>query len=378
MALGPSSNAGASQSSIFDFGALASLHRDVTTQPNSAEKQAEVARQFEAVYIQMLLKQMRQATMQSGMFDSNESRMVRSMADEQLALQLANPGIGLAQSLLKQMRANQPGEAGQGQDGGTGAQAPQQPLDLAARTVARAAPDGEVAALLRLLNRNRASDRALAAAEGAPDHVVDFVSQMASAAKAAERQSGVPARLILGQAALESGWGQREIRYPDGRTSYNLFGIKAGDSWKGKVVNVMTTEYEDGVPRKVMQPFRAYNSYEESFADYARLISDNPRYEAVTQARDEYDAARRIQAAGYATDPRYADKLIGIMGQLAGTAGAGQGPDAGVAAGRPGPGATAFEGRSAPGWDGQDSAESARAEAVAALSAAEPIAGGVR
>jgi flagellar protein FlgJ len=331
MALGSSVTSGATQASIFDFGALSSLHHDVTSQPASAEKQAEVAHQFEAVYMQMLLKQMRQATMKSGLFNSNESRMIQSMADEQLALQLANPGIGLAQSLLKQMRANQPAEPGAAQNGET----PQpQPLDLAAHTHFRpAAPDGEVAALLRLLQRNRASDRAVAAAEGAPEHVVDFVSQMASAAKAAERQSGVPARLILGQAALESGWGQREIRYPNGQTSYNLFGIKAGDSWKGKVVNVMTTEYENGTPRKVMQAFRAYNSYEESFADYARLIGNNPRYEAVAQASDEIDAARRIQAAGYATDPRYADKLIGIMGQLQRSAGAA------------GPGMEDFDGR---------------------------------
>jgi peptidoglycan hydrolase FlgJ len=320
MALGSSHTAGAGQPSIFDFGSLSSLHRDVTgQQPASAEKQAEVARQFEAVYIQMLLKQMRQATMKSGLLDSNESQMMQSMADQQLALQLANPGIGLAQSLLKQMQANQPGQEGAAADadGQGGAQA-MKPLDLAARTVTSGSSNPEVAALLRVLRRGGASDRALAAAEGAPDHVVDFVAQMAPAAKAAERQSGVPARLILGQAALESGWGQREIRYPDGRTSYNLFGIKAGDSWKGKTVNVLTTEYENGTPRKVTQAFRAYNSYEESFADYARLLGSNPRYDAVADARDEIDAARRIQAAGYATDPRYADKLIGVMGQLQG------------------------------------------------------------
>jgi flagellar protein FlgJ len=317
MALGSSLASGAGQASIFDFGALSTLHHDVTNQPASAQKQAEVARQFEAVYIQMMLKQMRQATLKSGLLDSNESRMVQSMGDEQLALQLANPGIGLAQALLKQMQANQPGGPdGEGAADGAAPGAGQQALDLAGHTLRGGPPPTEITALLRVLNRNRASDRALAAAEGAPDHVVDFVSQMASAAKSAERQSGVPARLILGQAALESGWGQREIRYPDGRTSYNLFGIKAGDSWKGKVVNVMTTEYENGAPRKVMQPFRAYNSYEESFADYARLLGDSPRYEAVAMARDEFEAARRIQAAGYATDPRYADKLIGIMGQL--------------------------------------------------------------
>jgi flagellar protein FlgJ len=333
MALGSSYTAGAAQASIFDFGQLSGLRRDVTSGPVSAETQAKVARQFEAVYIQMLLKQMRQATMKSGLFDSSESRMVQSMADEQLALQLADPGIGLAQSLLKQMRANQPADNAAAQDGES---ASGKPLDLAARTVARpTGPDAEVSALLRVLQRNRASDRAMAAAEGAPDHVVDFVAEMAPAARAAERQSGVPARLILGQAALESGWGQREIRYPDGRNSYNLFGIKADENWKGKVVNVMTTEYENGVPRKVMQPFRAYNSYAESFADYARMVGNSPRYEAVAMARDEYDAARRIQAAGYATDPRYADKLIDVMAQLQGVA-----PGT-----RSGPGTEDFDGR---------------------------------
>jgi flagellar protein FlgJ len=330
MALGSSPTSGAGQPSIFDFGSLSSLHHDVTSQPGSAEKQAQVAHQFEAVYIQMLLKQMRQATMKSGLLDSHESQMMQSMADEQLALQLANPGIGLAQSLLKQMQANQPAT-------GDAAQAdaqPMKPLDLAARTVNSDSSNPEVAALLRMMRRGGASDRALAAAEGAPDHVVDFVEQMAPAAKAAERQSGVPARLILGQAALESGWGQREIRYPDGRTSYNLFGIKAGDGWKGKTVNVLTTEYENGTPRKVVQAFRAYNSYQESFADYARLLGSNPRYDAVADARDEIDAARRIQAAGYATDPRYADKLIGVMGQLQGSAHGGRGLDGALFGGK--------------------------------------------
>ncbi|WP_262354533.1 flagellar assembly peptidoglycan hydrolase FlgJ, partial [Bordetella pertussis] len=113
------------------------------------------------------------------------------------------------------------------------------------------------------------------------------------------------------------GGGRRELRHEDGSTSYNLFGIKAGASWKGKVVNVMTTEYVDGVAQKLVQSFRAYSSYEESFSDYARLIGNSPRYEAaVTQAGNEIEAARRIQEAGYATDPRYAEKLISIMGQL--------------------------------------------------------------
>ncbi len=291
-----SSLAGASaQESVFDLGKLGDLRRAVTRAPDDRQQQAEVARQFEAVFIQMTLKRMREATPKDGLFDSQHSDMLRGMADEQLALQLARPGLGLADALLAQMQGGAP-EAQADGEGPQGGQA--------------------VSALLRVMQDNRPADRALAAAEGAPRHVVDFVSRVAGAAKAAAADSGVPARLILGQAALESGWGRREILHPDGRTSHNLFGIKAGASWKGKVVHVMTTEYVDGVPRKLSQPFRAYDSYEASFRDYARLIGGSPRYEAVARAGNEVEAARRIQDAGYATDPRYADKLIQIMGQL--------------------------------------------------------------
>lgn len=304
---------GSRQDSVFDMGRLSDLKRDVTRDPDGpgTDQQKQVAKQFEALFLQMMLKRMREATPKEGLFDSQQTQMLQSMADEQLALHLATPGIGLSKSILAQMQQGKPGDLsadavknlGQGAD-----------FDF------RTGSSREVSALMDVMRNNRASDRALAAAEGAPEHVINFVSKMSRAANLASQQSGVPARLIMGQAALESGWGQREIKHPDGSTSYNLFGIKAGASWKGKVVNVLTTEYEDGVAKKVTQPFRAYASYEESFADYARLIGNSPRYESVTQARNEVEAARRIQAAGYATDPQYAQKLIGVMGQLRGAA----------------------------------------------------------
>lgn len=325
MALTSYSSSPSAQSSVFDMGQLSSLKKDVVQDARSPAAQQKVATQFEALYIQMMMKRMREATPKEGLFDSDQTRMVQSMADEQLALQLATPGIGLGRALLAQMQQNQPAVAASSEstppDGSPEANSPAGLLEreMRVRSMVPGADDSaEVASLLAVMRRNRPDARALAASEGAPDHVVDFVSQMGDAALAAARASGVPARLILGQAALESGWGKREIRYPDGRTSYNLFGIKAGAGWQGKVVNVMTTEYVDGQARKLMQPFRAYASYEDAFTDYARLIGDSPRYESVTLARDENDAARRIQRAGYATDPRYADKLIDIMGQMQG------------------------------------------------------------
>lgn len=308
-----SASLGSRQDSVFDMGRLSDLKRDVTKDPANpgTEQQKQVAKQFEALFLQMMLKRMREATPKEGLFDSQQTQMLQSMADEQLALHLATPGIGLSQSILAQMQQGKPGDLsaeavqrlGQGTD-----------LDF------QTGGSRQVSALMDVMRNNRASDRALAAAEGAHEHVINFVSKMSRAATLASQQSGVPARLIMGQAALESGWGQREIKHEDGRTSYNLFGIKAGSSWKGKVVNVLTTEYEGGVAKKVTQPFRAYSSYEESFADYARLIGTSPRYESVTQARNEIEAARRIQSSGYATDPQYAQKLIGVMSQLRGAA----------------------------------------------------------
>ncbi|NLY65052.1 MAG: flagellar assembly peptidoglycan hydrolase FlgJ, partial [Alcaligenaceae bacterium] len=150
-----------------------------------------------------------------------------------------------------------------------------------------------------------------------PQQVRDFIDTMAPAANAAAARSGIPASLILSQAALESGWGKREIKDENGQTSYNLFGIKATGNWDGKVVHIMTTEYINGVARKVQQPFRAYDSYEESFADYAALISNNKRYRHVLTAGNAQEAARQIQKAGYATDPQYANKLIRIMDYFA-------------------------------------------------------------
>lgn len=121
---------------------------------------------------------------------------------------------------------------------------------------------------------------------------------------------------MLGQAALETGWGRREIKGRDGSNSNNLFGIKAGPDWKGRVVETATTEYINGKPQTRVEKFRAYDSYADSFKDYARLLSSNPRYEKALAAAGSTDAAgfaMGLQRAGYATDPNYASKLAGII-----------------------------------------------------------------
>jgi flagellar protein FlgJ len=141
-----------------------------------------------------------------------------------------------------------------------------------------------------------------------------FVNQHTASAKAAEASTGIPANFMISQAALESGWGKKEITAADGTPSNNLFGIKAGANWKGPVAEVMTTEYIGGKAQKVMQKFRAYASHAESFADYAKLIKDSPRYASVVASgADAKGFAQGLQRAGYATDPAYADKLSRVI-----------------------------------------------------------------
>jgi flagellar protein FlgJ len=257
-----------SPKSVLDTQALAQLRVQARQSPDQALKSA--AQQFEAVFLDMVMKSMREATPQDGMFDSEQTRMFTGMLDQQLAQSMSSRGIGLAEIMVRQ------------------------------------------------LSRSRA-DQALPASSATGSKVQqDFINRMLPHAIKAGESSGVPHTLMLGQAALESGWGQREIRTGDGSTSHNVFGIKAGSAWQGKTADVVTTEYEDGVPRQRVEKFRAYGSYAEAFQDYARLIANNPRYTDVLRHTGDHEAvAKSVQQAGYATDPHYAEKLAKVMGATA-------------------------------------------------------------
>lgn len=302
--------------SMFDADQLALLRRGVVENQGGTEnQQRQVAEQFEALFIQQLLKQARAVASGNGLFNSQQVQMAQSMGDQQLALQLATPGLGLADALMEQMRRNQ-GESTNALPERTHPDVNTSRLpELRSHTggQARIVDASSISALIKKLSGPVSVDQVFTAVRGAPEHVRNFVSTMRDAATQVAEASGVPAKLILSQAALESGWGKREIKYENGQTSHNLFGIKASKSWNGKVVEVMTTEFENGQARKLTQPFRAYDSYAESLADYARLLSTSPRYQAVLSAATPQEAAQRVQEAGYATDPAYAEKLIAIM-----------------------------------------------------------------
>lgn len=253
---------------------------------SSPEALKAAAQQFEAVFMNMLLKSMRDATPQDGPFDSEQTRMYTSMLDQQLSQTLASRGIGLADVMVRQLSTTlnvQPGTAatpGELVPGASGV-APQTDF-------------------------TRGGD--------APAHVAAFVERMLPHAQAASAVTGIPPRFMVAQAALETGWGRSEMRDADGRNSFNLFGIKAGSNWSGRTVDVVTTEYIDGKPQKQVERFRAYDSYAESFRDYASLLSGNTRYRnVIAQGQDAAGFAQGLQQAGYATDPAYARKLTGVI-----------------------------------------------------------------
>jgi flagellar protein FlgJ len=251
---------------------LASLRSIAAKDPKAAIKEA--AKQFESLFMQELMKSMRQATMSSGMLDNEGTQLGTEMMDTEFAGKMSGMKGGLADAIARQLERQ---------------------MGIAAEA-AKAKPEV-----------NRVSQ---ATPLRAPVSAGEFVARHTEAARRAETATGIPATFMVAQAAHETGWGRKEIRMADGSNSFNLFGIKASADWKGPVARITTTEFVGGQPKKTLQTFRAYSSYQESFADYARLMQTSPRYrDVVAQAGDARGFAQGLQRAGYATDPAYADKL---------------------------------------------------------------------
>ncbi|QNI01513.1 flagellar assembly peptidoglycan hydrolase FlgJ [Halomonas sp. SH5A2] len=301
------------------------------------------AQQFEALFVQMMMKSMRDAIPASGLMNSSATDSYQKMLDQQWSQVIASRGVGLADALVQQLERE--GLVPKGE--GTSSTADQQmqeliagiprgtprvldsPLNPGVERVPEANSESDFLAELDAVRQGQAvkaepaQPEAQRQATGQLPHVDQFMNTLAPSAQAASRTTGVPAELILAQAALETGWGQHEIATQNGRNSHNVFGIKAGGYWDGDTTDVVTHEYIDGRRQKVVDTFRVYDSYEHAFTDYANLIGNNPRYAGVTQAPSAEQAARELQRGGYATDPRYAEKLVSVMDTL------GPMPDAG-------------------------------------------------
>lgn len=348
---------------------------------NSPDAIKAAAQQFEALFMNSVMKSMREAStpMESGLFDNSQSKMFTGMLDQQLSQNMAKKGVGLADVLIRQLspagmptdesmkaKGNQKfdaanlsaslGNVGRDVVGNVGGVARKGEVIESADSVSEAMAADDIGSLLHGLQNLQS---ALPGADGKtgkglqdvkplsyedlkkvgqarknreavavtaqpvvnnpanrtqPAHVRQFQEKLGAQAAEASRLTGIPAKFLLGQAALESGWGRREITAKDGTPSHNLFGIKAGNSWKGKVVETNTVEYVNGAPQIRREKFRAYDSYADAFRDYAKLLAKNPRYEnVIANSQDASSFARGLQRAGYATDPNYAAKLTRII-----------------------------------------------------------------
>ena len=277
-----SSIAGAPPQSLNLAGGLENLRVKADHDPKSAVREA--AKQFETMFTQQLLKQMRDSTMNSDMLDNEGTKMGTEMLDSQWASKMAGLPGGLSDVIARQLERQMGIAQGVTAKPATANPAPIDPLH----------PDAPV---------------------GLPQKAAaTFIQTHTDAAAAAEKATGIPAKFMIAQAAHETGWGRKEIKNSDGSTSFNLFGMKAGPSWKGATTDITTTEYIGGKAHKVTQTFRAYSSYAESFADYASTMKNSPRYAAVVAAGNDANGfAKGLQKAGYATDPSYATKLAKMI-----------------------------------------------------------------
>lgn len=296
------------------------------------------AKQFEAMFLQQMLKSMRDAIPKSDLLKSAAGDNYQQMMDAQWSQTLAQRGIGLADMLTRQLGA---------QDDTVKPRSDAPEVDPLAG-FARAAPQAlHASQALAGTHAQHAADNPGGRSSGSqfadgpsliggqagqplfglgaddsaaqdgelPGYVSDFLDRIGPAAKEASAQSGLPKELILAQAALESGWGRHEITQANGQASHNIFSIKS-TGWSGESTRVRTTEYANGEPLSTQAGFRVYGSYDQAFSDYARLLTQSPRYAPVLRATTAEAAARALQDCGYATDPAYARKLVSIMQKI--------------------------------------------------------------
>ncbi|TDR79910.1 flagellar assembly peptidoglycan hydrolase FlgJ [Paludibacterium purpuratum] len=294
--------------------ALSNISAKIGKDPKAAVH--EVAQQFEAMFLDNLLKGMRE-THFSDDDQSNEMQTFRGLLDQQMVQSMTSgQGLGLTKVLEQQI-----GRLAHLDDDGQGVQPTSQVVGgtpLPARALA-----AYRAALAQVQSAQQAATKP--AATGAVDTsspsavgASGFARALLPQASTAAARLGVAPELLVAHAALESGWGKRSIKNADGSDSHNLFGIKAGSDWRGATTNIVTTEYVNGVAQKKVDTFRAYGSYGEAFSDYANVLSTSPRYRNVlNQGRNIQGYAQGLQNGGYATDPRYAHKLVDVMSSLA-------------------------------------------------------------
>jgi peptidoglycan hydrolase FlgJ len=281
--------ASAQANTYTDLNALASLKNA----PASAATIKAVSEQVEALFLQMMLKSMRDAGEATGEETSNETGMYQDMFDKQVALTLSKrQDLGIARLFERQLGGGKTPAAGP----------------------AAAPPASQVKPLPKGAPDSRGGAAPPPTGANLSEQASDFVQQVLPTIRQAAAALGVNPLGMLAQAALETGWGQRMPRTADGNSSLNLFCVKAGSDWSGARAVADTVEISGGVAKQTRTAFRAYGSIEESVGDFARLLTSSPRYrDAVATGGSAQAYVQSIAKAGYATDPEYANKLNEVL-----------------------------------------------------------------
>ncbi|WP_281556558.1 flagellar assembly peptidoglycan hydrolase FlgJ [Thalassomonas sp. RHCl1] len=311
---------------FLEINGLNSIRQQSRADDEGAKQAAlkEAAKQFEGIFTQMLLKSMRSAqdVLESDSpFNSQSTKFYRDMHDQQLALELsANGSLGLSDLIVRQLGGSDDftpssvirgdGQLDSRHMGNTGA----------ANVAANVANKAEQFLAAEQVSKNRQVDIPLAAASNNTaqterfEQPQDFVTALTEPAKMVEKKLGVPFEVVIAQAALETGWGQKIIQTQEGKSSNNLFNIKADSRWQGESATKDTLEFEQGAMVKKSAPFRVYQSLTESAQDYINFLSNNDRYQATLEKSGDVEQfLHSLQKAGYATDPNYANKILGTM-----------------------------------------------------------------
>lgn len=308
-----------------DLTGLAQLKHSSGGDDDAALKQA--AKQFESIFMGMLLSSMRKANEvfeDDGVLNSNATKFYQDMYDKQLSTELSEKGsLGLADLLVQQLRPTKgkttpasmlklPTEAAPVPDKTASADTSVPAIDPAKNTAEVVQP--VVTTAPQVITETLASEPDPDNEDWSFESPGEFIQKLMPAAKQAAQKLGLEPLALLAQAALETGWGQRTFKTADGSNSFNFFGIKAHNSWQGDVAVVDTLEYRQGVAQKEKAKFRAYESPEQSLGDYVDFIKSNPRYQqAVAMADNPKAYFQQLQAAGYATDPNYAQKILAVF-----------------------------------------------------------------
>jgi peptidoglycan hydrolase FlgJ len=312
-----------------DFSGLAKLKTQA--RKDSPEALKEVAKQFEAIFLSNVLKGMRAAKLADGIMDNDQSKFYNDMYDQQLAVHLSGkPGVGLADLIVKQLSHDQPDNEKIGTEdylnrsAGTTKTISQYPdtVGKQANSKVDSRIDTDATGSRIIINAYTQDSSPLNEMTEIPlkdNHALpiqsaeDFVRQLHPYAEQAAKELGVEPKVLLAQAALETGWGRSLIKNSNGSNSFNLFNIKADKAWQGKQAQAPVLEFDQGIAKKVNAGFRSYASFQESFQDYVAFIKNNPRYEdALKQVGNGERYLHELQRAGYATDPNYANKVMSI------------------------------------------------------------------